>query len=137
MFRWLQYLYRERSRTGWLAPAEAAPPSTADAAEADRDPTSLAWRYTEHALVYMKHVSERHGARFLMAPIGNDRQMEILRDIARRHAIDLVDPSGLKSTPTPSFLPNDGHFSPDGARRMADLIGAYIDERARDRSRAR
>jgi hypothetical protein len=128
MFRWMQYSYRPQPPTAWIRSAEAAR-TPDDVADVGGDPRSLGWRYTEHALAYMKYLSEKNGARLLMAPIGNDRQVAILREIARRHGIEFVDPSGLRSTPTPSFLPGDGHFSPDGARRMAELIAARIERR--------
>jgi len=76
----------------------------------------------------MKHVAEHAGARLLMAPIVQGRQLAILRDIAARNAIDFVDTAPLFAGP--SFLPNDGHLSPHGARLMADLITAYIEPRA-------
>ena len=58
-------------------------------------PTPLSWRYTEHALAYMKCRAGNAGARFVMAPLAQDRQLEILRCIATRHAIDLVDIASL------------------------------------------
>jgi len=127
MFRWIGYSYREWRRAAALAVAEAAPrrPPRFDPERVSIDPASLGWRYTEHALAYMKHLSNKSGARFVMAPMANGRQLEILRDIAARHAIDLVDPAPLYAGP--SFLPNDGHFTPHGARLMADLIAAQLD----------
>ena len=68
-----------------------------------------------------------NGARLLMAPVTQGRQLEILRPIAARYRIDLVDTSPLYAGP--SFLPNDGHFTPQGARTMADLIAAEIARR--------
>jgi hypothetical protein len=73
----------------------------------------------------MKRRSERAGARLLMAPVAQGRQLEILRGIAARHGIELVDPTPLFAGP--SFLPNDGHFTPHGARTLAELTAAAIE----------
>jgi hypothetical protein len=127
MFRWIAYSYRERRRAAALAVAEAAPPRRFDPDRVSVDPESLGWRYTDHALAYMKHLSDKAGARLMMAPVTQGRQLEILRSIAARHAIALVDTASLYAGP--SFLPNDGHFTPHGARTMADLIAAEIDRR--------
>jgi hypothetical protein len=124
MFRWLGYRYREWR--GLAAVAEAADPRRRfDVANPNADPTSLGWRYTEHALAYMKFVAERGGARLLEAPVVHGRQLEILRDVATRNGIAIVDTSALFSGP--SFLPNDGHLTPHGARALADLIAAHIE----------
>lgn len=123
LFRWLSYRY---GKWRGLRSAEAAPPAgrTFDVADVNGNSASLGWRFTEHALAYMKYLSERAGARLVMAPYPRDRQFEILRSIAARQDIDLIDTSPLFAGP--SFLPNDGHLSPRGARVMADLIGARI-----------
>jgi hypothetical protein len=116
MLRWL----RQRA-------VAATPARRSRSADAATDPTSLGWRYTAHALAYMQHVASRGGAHFVMAPIADGRQIEILRDIAARHAIDWIDTRPLGPLHVaPSFLPNDGHLSPHGARVMADLTAAYI-----------
>jgi len=126
MLRWLRHSYRE-----WRGSAAAAALHRSqgiDSADISTDPGSLGWRYTEHALAYMKHVAENAGARLLMAPVTEGRQLEILRDIADRYAIDFIDTAKLFAGP--SFLPNDPHLSPHGARVMADLIAAHIEARA-------
>ena len=125
MFRWLGHRYREWRRFASIAEAAPSRERRFDVANAGTDPTSLGWRYTEHALAYMKHRAERAGARLLEAPLVEGRQLQILRDIAARHAIDLVHTGHLFAGP--SFLPNDGHLSPHGARVMADLIAAHIE----------
>jgi hypothetical protein len=123
MFRWLQYRYREGHVS--VTHAEAAPEArTFDVADVNGNPASLGWRYTEHALVYMKHRSDQAGARLIMAPVAQGRQLEILQAIAARHVIALIDTSPLFAGP--SFLPNDAHFTPHGARLMADLIAGHL-----------
>ena len=127
MFRWLGYRVREWRAA--LPRAEAAydPRARHDVANVSTDPSSLGWRYTAHALAYMKYLTDRAGARFVMAPYAEGRQLEILRDIAARHGIEIIDTAALFRGPT--ALPNDGHFTPYGARVMADLIAAHLDRR--------
>ena len=96
-------------------------------ANVSTDPSSLGWRYTAHALAYMKYLTAGAGARLVMAPYAEGRQLEILRDIAARHGIEIIDTAALFRGPM--ALPNDGHFTPYGARVMADLIAAHLDRR--------
>ncbi len=124
MFHWLGSRYREWRPSASIAEA-ASRERRFDVENASTDPASLGWRYTEHALAYMQHRAERAGARLLEAPFVEGRQLQILRDIAARHAIDLVDTAPVIADR--SFLPNDGHLSPHGARVMADLIAAYLE----------
>jgi len=137
MLRWIRYNYKQWRGSAAIPVAEAAPLSPRHDPEArrlqaqrervDTDPASLGWRYTAHALRHMKHRAATAGARFIMAPVARDRQLEILRDIAARHAIEIIDPTPLWNGP--SFLPNDGHFTPHGARTMANLIAAALEHR--------
>lgn len=124
MFRWLGSRYREWRPAASLAEAAPSHRRQFDVNNPSVDPASLGWRYTEHALAYMKHRAEQAGARLLMAPFVQARQLQILRDIAARHAIDLVDTAPLFVGPT--VLPNDGHLSPYGAKVMADLMAAQM-----------
>jgi len=123
MFRWIGFRVRE-----WRAMprAEAAydPRIRHDVADVSTNPAALGWRYTEHALAYMKYLTDRAGARLVMAPFTEGRQLEILRDIAARHRIEIIDTAPLFKGPT--ALPNDGHFTPYGAQVMADLIAAHL-----------
>lgn len=123
------YVYRASRWLRWrlgLRQAQAAPrrPSLPDVA----DERSLAWRYTEKAILYMRAVAQRHGARFAIAPItpNTPRQGEILRGIADRSGIDFIDTSALRGSDAALWLPGDGHFSPTGARRFAELIAAHL-----------
>jgi hypothetical protein len=125
MLRWLRYRYREWRRTA--SRAEAAPPRPADVASPSTDPASLGWRYTDHALAYMRHLTGQAGARFLTVPFVEGRQLEILREIAGRHGIEVVDTAPVFAGP--STLPNDGHLSPYGARLMAEVIAARVEGR--------
>lgn len=131
MFRWMRYTYREWAGVSWVTPAGAAlpPGRRLDSADVASDPDSLGWRYTAHAIGYMNHVATRAGARLLMAPAATGRQAEILRTIARRQGIDFIDTQRLHEGA--SFLPNDGHFSPEGARVLAELIAGHIEARPR------
>ena len=128
MLRWLRSRYREWRGSAGVAVAALPRGRRFDSADVSRDPASVGWRYTEHALAYMKHVAASAGARLIMAPVTEGRQLEILRNIAGRHAIDFIDTAPLFAGP--SFLPNDGHLSPHGARVLADLIAAHMQPRA-------
>lgn len=128
MYHWIDYRYRQWRGVSALAVAEATPATPRyDRAQVRVDPDSLGWRYTAHALAYMKHRAAGAGARLVMAPMVAGRQLEILRSIAARHAIDIVDTSELYAGP--SFLPRDGHFTPHGAQTMARLIADHISSR--------
>jgi hypothetical protein len=126
LVRWLEYqvgLWR-------VSRAEAASPdprSRYEVPNADTDPSSLGWRYTDHAFAYMKYLTDRAGARLVMVPFTEGRQLAILRDIAARHGIEIIDTAPLFAGPT--TLPRDGHLSPYGARVMADLIAAHFARR--------
>ena len=127
MGRWIQHRYRDAGPHAGIAVAEAAGRAAlrVDTAIASTDPGSLGWRYTEHAIAYMDHLSRRRGARLLMIPITSGRQLEILLDIAARHGVHVVDTRRLVAT-ADAFLPNDGHFSPAGARLAAELIAERV-----------
>ena len=130
MLRWLEYRVREWRASVPHAEAAYDPRTRHDVANVSTDPSSLGWRYTAHALAYMKYLTDRAGARLVMAPYAEDRQIEILRGIATRYGIEIIDTAPLFTGPLftgPSFLPRDGHLSPHGARVMADLIAAHIE----------
>jgi len=128
MVRWLRFRVREWRASPSRAEAAPSDPRTRhDVSNVSTDPSSLGWRYTAHALAYMKRLTDGAGARLVMAPFVQGRQLEILRDIAARHAIEMVDTAPLFTGPT--VLPNDGHLSPHGAQVMADLIAARLDRR--------
>ena len=124
MLRWLGDRYQR-----WRSVAHADPPPERrfDVPDVTADPRSLGWRYTEHALAYMKRVAEQGGARLITTTIASGRTQEVLREVTSRLGIDFIDPAPLFAGP--SFLPNDGHLSPHGARVLADLIGADLERR--------
>ncbi len=103
MVRWIEDTYhRWHTVVTMVAVAEAAPSYDSGV---NTDPTSVGWRYTAHALGYMKHRSANGGARLLMAPIAYGRQLEILQQIAAYYDIEIIDLKALWNGP--SFLPND------------------------------
>jgi hypothetical protein len=126
MGRFIQYLWHAADLGGGVRVAAAAPSAgrRVDFAQVRVDPTSLGWRYTEHAIAYMTHLSRRHGARFVIVPVTTGRQFEILRDIAERRGATFVDTRAFLATSW--GLPNDGHFSPEGARRLAGLLASVL-----------
>jgi hypothetical protein len=94
----------------------------------DSDEESLGWRYTKKAILYMNHISERAGARFLIAPITpqNKRHREILARFARERELRLIDLSRVDLSDASLFLPGDGHLSPVGARVIAEIVAADL-----------
>ena len=114
--RWLKW------RLG-VGPALAAPPS--DEA-ADREST-LAWRYTKKAIAYMQYVATKHGAQLVIAPITpfSTHDHKRLREIAAEYGLPFLDTSALTSADASLWLPRDGHLSPEGARRFAEILAAY------------
>jgi hypothetical protein len=135
MLRWIDWSYQQWRGSAGIAVAEAAPrpERTFDSADVNTDPGSRGWRYTEHAIAYMKSLTDRAGARLLMVPITRGRQLEILRAIAETHGVEFVDTTPLDAGP--SFLPGDGHLSPHGARLTAELIAQRLAAPAAARAR--
>jgi hypothetical protein len=127
IFQWLAFRVRELRASVPHAEAAYDPRMRHDVASVSTNPASLGWRYTTHALAYMKYLTDRAGARFVMAPFAEGRQIEILRGIAARHGIEIIDTAPLFTGPT--ILPNDGHLTPHGARVMSDLIAAHLERR--------
>src|SRR5256886_1844638 len=127
MGRFIQYLWRQAGLGAGVEVATAAPSAgrRVDRSQVRVDPTSLGWRYTDHAVAYMAYLSRRHNARLFVVPSTGGRQFEILREIAQRHGASFVDTTEFLSGP--AFLPNDGHFSPEGARRLAATIARALE----------
>jgi hypothetical protein len=93
------------------------------------NPKSIAWRYTQKAILYMNHISKIHGSRFVIAPIApdNERHYAILEDFAREHKIDFIDTRAALDRANESlFLPGDGHFTGEGARTMAQIVVEHL-----------
>jgi hypothetical protein len=108
-----------------------ATPEPAAGAPASDDPNSLGWRYTRKAIAYMKYVSAQHGARMLVVPITptDARHLEIVRGIAAALDLPFLDTSALPRDPS-LWLPGDGHFSPAGARRVAEMVAEGLAEQS-------
>lgn len=96
-----------------------------EGADVGHDENSLGWRYTKKAILYMKNIAAKHNAEFVIAPIADQHQYEILQKIAREYDLPFVDTRPLMSSPS-SWLPRDGHLSPAGARTLAELVSDYI-----------
>jgi hypothetical protein len=139
-WRWLEWSRERAPAPPARAPAVAgsgAPTVTTSAAPApiaaaaptapDDDAGSLGWQYTRKAIAYMQYVAERHGARLLVVPITptNPRHFQILRAIAAELSLPFLDTSALPRDPS-LWLPHDGHFSPAGARRMAEMVADQL-----------
>jgi hypothetical protein len=124
MVRWIRFRVRDWRASVPRAEAAYDPRTRHDVANVSDNPAALGWRYTAHALAYMKYRTDHAGARLVMAPFAEGRQLEILQAIAARHRIEIIDTAPLFKGPT--ILPNDGHFTPYGAQVMADLIAAHL-----------
>ena len=93
------------------------------------DENSIGWKYTQKAILYMRHISKTHGSRFVIAPItpDNERHYAILENFAQVHKIDFIDTrAALNRADQSLFLPVDGHFSEEGARTMAQIVAAHL-----------
>jgi len=123
------YVYRAWRWLNWeLAFRRPAVKSPAPAERDIGEESSLAWRYTRKAIVYMREVSRRHDARFAIVPItpNTARYGDILRRFAAQENIDFIDTSALTMADASLWLPWDGHLSDAGARRFAELAAAYV-----------
>jgi hypothetical protein len=91
------------------------------------DGTSLGWQYTRKAIAFMKHVAQREGATLLVVPITyrSPHHAALIRAIARDLDLPFLDAAPLAPDPA-NWLPGDGHFSPTGARRMAEMVAAHL-----------
>jgi len=109
------------------AQGTATPTAGAAAGTAADEARSLGWQYTRKAIAYMQHVSDKHGARLLVVPLAprTPRHVEILRAIAADLDLPFLDTSALSADET-LWLPGDGHFSPAGARRMAEMVAERL-----------
>ena len=67
----------------------------------------------------------------VIAPISpfSRRDHEILGTTAKAYGLPLLDTSSLTTADATLWLPRDGHFSPAGARRMAELLADYARQR--------
>ena len=106
------------------AATRAAGAAAGTAADESR---SLGWQYTRRAIAYMQHVADKHGARMLVVPLAprTPRHVEILRSIAADLDLPFLDTSALPADES-LWLPGDGHFSPAGARRMAEMVAERL-----------
>jgi hypothetical protein len=104
--------------------AGSAVPAAPDVVE---DGTSLGWQYTRKAIAFMKHVAQGEGATLLVVPITyrSPHHAALVRTIARDLDLPFLDAAPLVPDPA-NWLPHDGHFSPTGARRMAEMVAAHL-----------
>jgi lysophospholipase L1-like esterase len=128
--RWLRWVLRNAqpapAQAGPAAPS--APARTVAAGDAAAEEArSLGWQYTRKAIAYMQHVSEKHGARLVVVPLAprTPRHIDIVRQIAADLGLPFLDTSALAADDS-LWLPGDGHFSPAGARRMAEMVAERL-----------
>jgi hypothetical protein len=102
--------------------------SAAPSGDEGTDPRSLGWRYTRHAIAYMRYEAARNGATLVIAPIIKEqpRVREILEATATEQGIAILDTSRLSPADTSLWLPRDGHLSPAGVRLLARIETKYL-----------
>jgi len=68
-------------------PTACCPSTRAHARTPDTDAESLGWRYTRHAILYMREVSRRGGATLVIVPLTPHQpdQYRIPRNIAAEY----------------------------------------------------
>jgi lysophospholipase L1-like esterase len=76
----------------------------------------------------MQFLSTRAGAQLVVAAIApvNRRQYDLVQGIARDYGLPFLDTSALVASDETLWLPGDGHPSPEGARRLAAIVAAYL-----------
>lgn len=138
-WRWLEWSKRAAPRapappgpttagpTGLAPVAGSSPAAGAAPVAAADDAQSIGWRYTRKAIAYMQYVAERHGARLLVVAITpkEPHHHDIIRAIAAELSLPFLDTSAMRGDPS-LWLPDDGHFSPKGARRMAEMVAERL-----------
>lgn len=129
--RWVRFELRRRW-PAMVAAAEAKPGRPRAGGDVTLDPTSLGWRYTDKAIAYMAELARARGARFVVVPTVSGPQFEILREIAARRHLPFVNTLPDMADAS-AWLPRDGHLSPHGARRLAELIAEDLRAAARAR----
>ncbi len=90
----------------------------------------LGWEYTEKAIKLMKDISDENNAIFIIIPLTptNEEQFLHLKKLSEENNIHFVDTTSINSTNTTLFLENDGHFSEEGAKAVAQLVFEYIEK---------
>ncbi len=118
MWRWLRWQLGLRQAVAAPRPGHVDP----------GDERSVAWRYTRHAIGYMQFLRQQGGAQLVVVAItpGNRRQYELVQGIAHDYGLPFLDTSPLSSADATLWLPGDGHPSPEGARRLAAIVAAYL-----------
>jgi hypothetical protein len=130
-FRDSTYVYKTWRFARWKARRAGAASAPGEADPFDH--RSLEWRYTAKAIDYMRHVAARHGGELVVAPIlpSDGRHRETLRAAIAELDLPFLDTSALTWADPSLWLANDGHFSPAGARRYAEILADHIRQRHR------
>jgi len=94
------------------------------------DETSSAWVFQKHKLRLMDELSREHGARFVIAPVTplSSLHHDILKRFSKINGIPFIEtyPSLNRQDHAEYYLPEDGHFTEAGARRMAEILDTYL-----------
>lgn len=147
----LRQLYRSRSLRlirgvtrslsgDWMARAEAAPAGLGDLAAAvlQPEPYALASRYYSRVLAECQKLAKEKGAdlRIVLLDVGPvagpegqrayERLGHFLADASRELGFSYTSTTGIFEGCGDCFLPDDGHFSPQGHARLARFLDAAI-----------
>ncbi len=139
-------LYRQYLRLRSLRLLDAVIHQTLDAMAADnpamvpldRSQLHLASRYNRTLLVDLQQRLAAQGARLLVVHLvidspdfnfdGSQRQIgRVLRAICREENLDCASTRGIFEHCSGCFLPNDGHFTAEGHRRLAQFLDPLLD----------
>lgn len=145
--RLLRGVAKSLSSGNWMAQAEAAPAGEDDLAAAVLQPErfALASRYYRRVLAECQRLAAEKDADLKVvlldvgAGVGSDgrRAYERLRlflgETSREGGFSFTTTAGVFEGCGDCFLPNDGHFSPQGHARLARFLDAKIKEEIRTR----
>jgi hypothetical protein len=92
------------------------------------DEERLGWQYTRHAIRYMQHVAVRQGTALAIVPLTpyTSRYRAILEQIAAELGLPVLDTRALTAADASLWLPQDGHLSARGARRLVEIEAEYL-----------
>ena len=143
LYNFIKQLYLVRT-IHWIRfvrdQGKGAGPTHVDEQHDPNNAESIGWRYTKHAIEYMRRLSQIHGSQFFIAPLTltNRKHFEILKNFAREQSLGFIDTHAIDNADKSLFLPVDGHFNEKGARLLAQIVVDHLKgaaESVRDSSR--
>jgi len=75
----------------------------------------------------MREVARGGGATLVVVPITHrPAQYRIVEQLAAELGLPFLDTQSLDAADASLWLPRDGHFSPEGTRRLAELEAEFL-----------